>query len=184
MSEKLQQAIDATRAGQKRDAQFLLTEALAENPNDEHAWFLLGNLVDSPEKRKAYLGKALAINPQYEKAKQQYAQVQQLVMTVPEMGQDDDFAEEPSTLPDWLEDEFDSDSVAETSTAADTIENMDIVVAGDESKTDIVPVKTAVTPTTTSASTNREQQLRRYNYMLAFIVLLIIVVLIFLATSI
>jgi hypothetical protein len=75
MSDKVQEEITATRAGEKRSAQLLLTEELQENPNNEHAWFLLGNLVDSPEKRMAYLGKTLAINPQHQKARQQFSQI-------------------------------------------------------------------------------------------------------------
>jgi len=76
MNQKLQQAIAATRAGQKREAQLLLTQVLQEEPDEVHAWYLLGLLVESPHKQRAYLGKALALDPDHEKARQHLARLQ------------------------------------------------------------------------------------------------------------
>jgi len=68
MNEKLQQAIAATRNGQVQEAQILLTQVLKDDPNEAQAWFLLSNLVDSEQKKIAYLGKVLALNPEHEMA--------------------------------------------------------------------------------------------------------------------
>ena len=174
MSEKLQQAIAATRAGDKREAQQLLADALEENPNDEHAWFLLGNLVDSPEKRKAYLGQALAINPQNAKAKQQFGQVQREIAATPVMARNAEVEidaiddEAAADMPDWLDDSASDEEIPE-------------VVNEGEAETAVAKVATAVTPSPKSdVQIEREKQLRRYNLMLAFLVFAIIVVLVFL----
>ena len=196
MSEKVQEAIAATRAGQKREAQFLLAEALQENPNDEHAWFLLGNLVDSPEKRMAYLGKALTINPDNEMARRQLVQVQRQAKTMAEaeaepvvvMVEEDEataVADDRSELPDWLADQLDDDSAIEV--VDDEPEKMAVALdeEAEEPKEEMAVVKTAVStpakPTTTK--TTREQQLRSYNQILAFLAILIIIVLIALIWS-
>ncbi len=76
MNEKLQQAIAAARDGQSTEAQLLLTQLLQEDPNDVQAWFLLSNLVDSEQKKTAYLGKVLALDPQHEMAAQALARLQ------------------------------------------------------------------------------------------------------------
>lgn len=128
MNEKLQQAIVATRTGQKREAQRLLTEVLKEDPENAQAWFLLSHLVDSKEKQVAYLGKALALDPQHQKAKQRLARLRAVHLTAtreveeapvvekeveqrPEMrpvsaGPLDLISQERGdTLPDWLSDD-------------------------------------------------------------------------------
>ena len=178
MSEKLQQAISATRAGEKREAQQLLAEILDENPNDEYAWFLLGNLVDSPEKRKAYLGKALAINPQNQKAKQQFSQVHREIAAAPTMARSAEMEVEPiddeelADMPDWLDEQL-SDSTSDD----DIVEVMDTIL--DDEEAEVAAVTTAVaTPPKSDAQADREKQLRRYNMMLAILVILIILVLI------
>jgi hypothetical protein len=130
MNEKVQQAIVATRAGQKRAAQRLLTEVLKEDPENAQAWFLLSHLVDAKEKQVAYLGKTLALDPQHQKAKQRLARlkaessvhlsareveeapvVEKEVEQRPEMrpisvGPSDFINQERGdTLPDWLSDD-------------------------------------------------------------------------------
>lgn len=182
MSDKVQQAITATRAGQKREAQQLLAEALEENPNNEHAWFLLGNLVDSPEKRKAYLGKVLAINPAYEKARQQYAQVQQQIerssnwAETPGKGMETAVAEELSAVPDWLTEESADTTAAEVMGDDDMSVTMDMIVDKSEAKSDVATTQKPTKP----AKTDREKQIAQYNYLLAFLAILIIVVLVLL----
>lgn len=76
MRQKLQDAIVATRAGNTREAQLLLTDILKEDPNETQAWFLLSNLVESEDKKMAYLGKVLALDPSHNKAAQQLAYLQ------------------------------------------------------------------------------------------------------------
>ncbi len=83
MHPKLQQAIVATRAGKKSEAQLLLIETLQSNPEDANAWFLLGHLVE-PEKRQiAYLEKALDIEPGHVKAKQRLMQLGAIPVPAP-----------------------------------------------------------------------------------------------------
>jgi hypothetical protein len=76
MSQKLQEAIIAARAGNTQDAQRQLAEILQENPNEVHAWFLLSHLVDSETKQKAYLQKVVTLDPTHAKARQRLAQLQ------------------------------------------------------------------------------------------------------------
>ena len=193
MSEKLQQAIAATRAGQKRNAQLLLTEELQANPDNEHAWFLLGNLVDSPEKRMAYLGKALTLNPQYEKAKQQLAQIQRQIILLPDLSEStsdeeepiliatpaDDNAAQPTALPDWLEEGIEEEIETEAPEVTITLaEDKPQAVAATKSQ-----AMTAAPATKPGVQLAREQQIKRYNYYLLTIIVFIIIVLIFLLRS-
>ncbi len=107
MSQKLKQAIAATRAGQSKDAQVLLTQVLQENPNNTQAWYLLSLLVDSPTKKQAYLKKVVALEPTHEKAQQALAQLQQEVeMAVEETAVPTPApvlpAADEEPIPDWL----------------------------------------------------------------------------------
>ena len=70
MNEQFQQAVVASRAGQIKEAQFLLTQSLQENPENADAWLLLSQLVDSKEKQETYLAKAIALDPDHELAKE------------------------------------------------------------------------------------------------------------------
>ncbi len=97
MNEKLQQAITATRNGQVKEAQLLLTQVLKDDPNEAQAWFLLSNLVDSEPKKVAYLGKVLALNPQHEMAQKMLsrlrgAEVEVEETAVSEIQEEDDLA--------------------------------------------------------------------------------------------
>lgn len=76
MNEKLQQAITAARNGQAVEAQLLLTQVLKEDPNETQAWFLLSTLVDSEQKKTAYLGKVLALEPDHQMAQKMLARLQ------------------------------------------------------------------------------------------------------------
>lgn len=76
MNEKLQQAISAARNGQSTEAQLLLTEVLKENPDETQAWFLLSTLVDSEQKKIAYLGKVLALDPGHQMAQKMLGRLQ------------------------------------------------------------------------------------------------------------
>ena len=70
MDSKLQQAINATRAGYNDAAQILLTDALQENPQETDAWFLLAHLVESTERQARYLEYTLFLDPEYLLARQ------------------------------------------------------------------------------------------------------------------
>lgn len=131
MDQKMQQAIVATRAGHKNEAQLLLTQRLKEDPGDVHAWYLLGLLVESPRKQRAYLGKVLALDPDHEKARQSLTRLEMATVaydleteTTEEARQavteeaelapaptllsaESDFMsqEKGDTLPDWLADD-------------------------------------------------------------------------------
>ena len=68
MTQKLQQAIQLARQGDKQKAQYLLTQTLQEEPENTQAWYLLSLLVDSEAKQAAYLQRVLALDPAHEKA--------------------------------------------------------------------------------------------------------------------
>jgi hypothetical protein len=117
MSVKLQQAIQAARAGDAKNAQFLLAQDIEENPENPHSWFLLSLLVDDPEQKKAYLDNVLALDPDHEKAKAQRAALTETAVTEEpaadqaetvaavalSSGSSDLVAQDAGeTLPDWM----------------------------------------------------------------------------------
>ncbi|MCP4359473.1 MAG: hypothetical protein GY796_15800 [Chloroflexi bacterium] len=122
MNQMLQDAITATRNGNKKEAQLLLAQNLQQNPDDAQSWYLLSLLVDSEEKRTTYLSKTLALNPNHEKAQTHLAQLQEsdevvaaefdietvTAMPVSTTPRDFDAQETGETLPDWLAPEADS----------------------------------------------------------------------------
>ena len=121
----LQDAINATRNGNSVEAQKILGGILKTDTENTQAWYLLALLVDSPEKKEAYLKRVLALDPSHEKAKEElYGSVApptSSLMTEPELIIEDETAvspspafEEPSSfssdthdssLPSWLESE-------------------------------------------------------------------------------
>lgn len=116
MSQKLKQAITATRAGQPKEAQILLAQLLQENPNNTQAWYLLSLLVDSPTKKQAYLQKVVALDPTHEKAHEQLAQLQTLPEAEMPVVKTAAPTPEPSLPPakaaaDWAADERDAESI-------------------------------------------------------------------------
>lgn len=115
MDPRLQEAIDAARTGETRAAQQLLTDLLADDPAQVQAWFLLSHLVDAPEKQQAYLGKALALDPTHEQARQRLALLRsgytggavqapqaQPAVKIADAGLDVLVQAEGDTLPDWM----------------------------------------------------------------------------------
>ena len=126
MSEKLQQAIQATRAGDKKNAQFLLTQAIQEDPNNPQSWYLLSLLVDDKEKKQAYLTKVIELDPDHAKAHEQLIAITE--MAVPDIPEPEAVVEESEleaapvilssdspdleaqdegeTLPDWMADDL------------------------------------------------------------------------------
>jgi len=91
MELKLQQAIVATRAGRTDIAQHLLTQLLTENPDDANAWFLMGHLVDRPDRRARYLQKAIELDPDHAIAKQRLVQLENLPVPAPVIPKKDSY---------------------------------------------------------------------------------------------
>lgn len=94
MELKLQQAIVATRAGRTDVAQSLLTQLIRDNPQDANAWFLLGHIVDSPERRARYLRKTLELEPQHIIARKQLLQLQNDAVPAPVLPQQEETHED------------------------------------------------------------------------------------------
>lgn len=63
VTDLVQAAAAALRAGERRTARILLTQALAEDPDNERALLWLSGAVDSPTQQRACLERVLAINP-------------------------------------------------------------------------------------------------------------------------
>lgn len=107
MNTHLQNAINATRAGDKKEAQLLLAQNLKENPDDAQSWYLLSMLVDSKEKQAIYLSKTLALDPTHEKANERleiinYAAETSANITISEDEDDFIYQAEGDSLPQWL----------------------------------------------------------------------------------
>ncbi len=127
MSDKLQQAIQATRVGDKKNAQFLLTQAIQEEPDDPQSWYLLSLLVDDEEKKKMYLSQVLNLDPDHARASQQM-----LILTetaVPEEeatvilssdSPDLEAQDEGATIPDWMAEDLPPAKADEETVAAET----------------------------------------------------------------
>lgn len=69
MTATLQEAITAAKRGETERAQLLTADVIRDNPDDANAWYLLSQLVDSDTRRAAYLSKALALEPNHERAR-------------------------------------------------------------------------------------------------------------------
>lgn len=121
MSDKLQQAIQATRSGDKKNAQFLLTQAIQEEPDNPQSWYLLSLLVDDEEKKKTYLTKVLDLDPEHAKAHQQMLNLKETPVVEPEevpevvapvtlsSGSSNlEAQDEGETLPAWMADDLPS----------------------------------------------------------------------------
>lgn len=80
MNVKLQQAIGAARVGESQKAQVLLAQILKEDTRNVHAWFLLSHLVESKEKKVAFLQKVLELEPAHQKAQERLADLLQPVI--------------------------------------------------------------------------------------------------------
>ncbi len=65
----LRQGIAAAKAGDKRVARRLLSEATRQNPDSEKAWLWLSGVLDTPQGRAHCLRRVLAINPDNRAAK-------------------------------------------------------------------------------------------------------------------
>ena len=77
MSEELNRAISAIKAGDRLTARRLLIEMLRQNPDDETAWLWMTEVIDSVEGRMWCLQNVLEANPDNETAQAAMATLQQ-----------------------------------------------------------------------------------------------------------
>ena len=63
MSDNLQQAIAAIKAGDKETGQQLLMKVIKADPKNEAAWLWMASTLDDPQEKKECLQKVLQINP-------------------------------------------------------------------------------------------------------------------------
>lgn len=142
MSQLLYEAIAATRAGNKKQAQLLLAQNLQQDPTDAQSWYLLGMLVDSKEKQAIYLGKALALDPAHAKAQERLGKLQ----TPTAVAISDDplnfiAQAEGDSLPEWLAEDADAlqlDRVGLTAVTAEATaaESSAAAISGDDALPD------------------------------------------------
>ena len=63
MLPRLEEAIKVIKAGDKAAGRQMLADILQADLNNELAWLWLSSVVDSPEEKRKYLRRVLAINP-------------------------------------------------------------------------------------------------------------------------
>lgn len=109
MTTKLQHAINETRNGNKVKAQKLLADLLKEETDNVQAWYLLSLLVDSEEKKEAYLSRVLTLDPEHEKAQELLLTLEgdgEITATDLDLAVDTELDEaDDKKLPSWLEEE-------------------------------------------------------------------------------
>ena len=64
----LRDAITAARENDKERARVLFEEVVAQDPQNEKAWFWLASVAETDEERRVYLGNVVQINPNNERA--------------------------------------------------------------------------------------------------------------------
>ncbi|MCB0036901.1 MAG: hypothetical protein KDE51_22875 [Anaerolineales bacterium] len=79
IQQKVEQGIQALRAGEREKGRQLLTEVITADDQNEKAWLWLSSAVDSDEERKLCLENVLTINPQNHAAQKSLAKLQQKV---------------------------------------------------------------------------------------------------------
>ena len=114
MNPRLQQAIAAARAGKTAQAKVLLDRVVLEEPDNVHAWFLLGVISETKEEQAECLNQVLAIDPDHEGAQKRLAlltepeEVELLVESPPppSLDETDEEAAAPEEIPEWLEEDL------------------------------------------------------------------------------
>lgn len=125
MELKLQQAIVATKAGRTNVAQSLLTQLIREKPQDANAWFLLGHIVQEPERQVRYLQKTLELEPDHVVAKRRLEQLQNGPIPPPLFPQQEDAGDQfTSSEEGILSSQSAVESANETATVAELSEEM------------------------------------------------------------
>lgn len=204
MDAKLQQAVDSLRAGDKVEAQKTLVELVQENPDEVQGWYLLSLIVDSKEQQAAYAAKALALDPNHEKAQEHLAQLQTepalAVTAVTTEAPDLITQEQSNTLPDWMASDEElvtamAVATAETSTDSPEEELPDWIqepVSDSWIKSDEpAPVQTAapepkpaedtaVSQPKTAKPKEKKKKVNRLDLILGLLVVAVIIIVIFL----
>ena len=113
MNPRLQQAIAAARAGKTDQAKVLLDRVVLDEPDNVHAWFLLGVISETKEEQVECLNQVLAIDPDHAGAQKRLAMltepedVQLLVESPPppspDLGEEEEAALED--VPESVEEE-------------------------------------------------------------------------------
>ncbi len=205
MDAKLQQAVDSLRAGDKVEAQKTLVELVQENPDEVQGWYLLSLIVDSKEQQAAYAAKALALDPNHEKAQEHLTQLQTepaLAATAVTTEAPDLISQEQGdTLPGWMagdEELVAVTAVAATETPTDSPEEelpdwiqepvSDSWIKSDEP----APAQAAATPETkpadatavsqpkTAKPKEKKKKVNRLDLVLGLLVIAVIIIVIFL----
>ena len=177
MNEQFQQAVVASRAGQIKEAQFLLAQSLQDEPENANAWLLLSQLVDSEEKKQAYLAKAVALDPDHELANEYQATPDgNAIIPVVAEELDDmadleaildadvdeslpDLGDSDADMDDWMAVAVAADSVADEDEieALDAVESIDFAELMEESDDEMVE-ETAVIPTADDPIAQEEKE--------------------------
>lgn len=72
----LRQAVDIVkRGGDRQQARSLVNEALKIESRNADGWYLIGYLADTKAERKAALERTLALNPNHQRAQQEFAKL-------------------------------------------------------------------------------------------------------------
>ncbi|WKZ38636.1 MAG: hypothetical protein QY328_10250 [Anaerolineales bacterium] len=74
----IKQAIEAIKQGNKLNARTLLESVVKDEQNNDEAWFLLAHVAQTQEQARIYLERAVNINPNNERAKQQLEKIRAL----------------------------------------------------------------------------------------------------------
>ncbi len=75
MSDTLQRAVAAVKAGDKAAGRRLLAEVIRADPRNVSAWLWMAAATDADEQRRACLERVLAINPDNQSARQGLARL-------------------------------------------------------------------------------------------------------------
>ena len=81
MTDKLQKAVKAIKAGDRERGKRLLSSLIKSEPQNEAAWLWLSAAVDTPNQKRQCLKKVLQINPENEQAKRALSRLSQSART-------------------------------------------------------------------------------------------------------
>lgn len=68
-NQKMQQAVDNYKSGNKQNAKKLLAELVKSEPDNASAWYILALCMDEREEKEYCLQRVLEINPEHQKAR-------------------------------------------------------------------------------------------------------------------
>src|SRR5512141_1360254 len=76
MADKLKQAIELIKSGERERARQLLIEHLKTDPKNDSAWVWMASVVETAELKQECLEEALKYNPKNEVARRALAEIQ------------------------------------------------------------------------------------------------------------